>query len=168
MSKLQELDRSACVAWSRSSAHPRLLATATAAGSLDRDFSTSAQLEIFALNESHPNVLSPQGRIDLPDRVNRLEWGIVDEKVFPCGILACAHTEGTIGLYNAAKLKSGSGAEAAVFHQARKHNGPVISLEFNAQQPNLLASAGQDNEILIWDLSKVLLFLVCNMKRVTF
>lgn len=161
MSKLKELDRSACVAWSRVASNPRLLATATAAGSLDRDFSTSAQLELFSLNESLPNVLAPQGRIDLPDRVNRLEWGIVDEKTYPSGVLACAHTEGTIGLYNAAKVKGASGAEGgALLHSAKKHNGPVISLDFNTLQPNLLASAGQDSEIFIWDLSKVLPILI--------
>lgn len=54
--KVKELDKTVNLAWSPSQQHPILLAAATAAQQLDASFSTSAALELYALNLSDPGL----------------------------------------------------------------------------------------------------------------
>ena len=54
--KVKELDKTVNVAWSPPAVHPILLAAGTAAHQLDASFSTTASLEIHALNLGEPGL----------------------------------------------------------------------------------------------------------------
>ncbi|GKD54719.1 WD40/YVTN repeat-like-containing domain, ancestral coatomer element 1, Sec16/Sec31, partial [Tanacetum coccineum] len=45
-------------------------------------------------------------------------------------------------------------SKCALVQQLSRHKGPVRGLEFSSLKPNLLASSGEEGEILIWDLAK--------------
>ena len=75
--KLKEVSRNATVAWSPLSHHPDLIATGSVSGSLDANFSSSAELEIFPLELSNTSSsLKPLGSASTPYRFNRLAWGV--------------------------------------------------------------------------------------------
>ncbi|CAG2055734.1 unnamed protein product, partial [Timema podura] len=54
--KVKEIDRTVNVAWSPAAQHPIMLAAGTAAQQLDSSFSTSASLELYALNLTEPGL----------------------------------------------------------------------------------------------------------------
>ncbi|GBL69894.1 Protein transport protein Sec31A, partial [Araneus ventricosus] len=54
--KVKEIDRTANIAWSPAAHHPIYIAAGTAAQQLDATFSTTAALEIYALNLTEPGL----------------------------------------------------------------------------------------------------------------
>ncbi|CAI7811825.1 unnamed protein product [Closterium sp. NIES-54] len=106
------------------------------------------------------------GRSDLPslgaatasDRFNRLSWGscgVEQSEAFSHGIIAGGLIDGTVALWNPARIISGKTGEGegALVAKMSKHKGAVRGLEFNPAAPNLLASGAEDGELCIWDLA---------------
>ncbi|KAL9652844.1 hypothetical protein ABK040_010876 [Willaertia magna] len=108
------------------------------------------------------------GKIQVPDRFNRLSWGMPNSlENFPLGVLAGSQTDGSISLYNVKKIVKSSylnaliggnevenNKEEALIANLDKHVGAVRGLEFNPKQNNLLASAGEDGQLYIWNLKQ--------------
>eukprot|EP01114_Cavostelium_apophysatum_P005541 TRINITY_DN1672_c0_g2_i1.p1 TRINITY_DN1672_c0_g2~~TRINITY_DN1672_c0_g2_i1.p1 ORF type:complete len:1099 (+),score=314.97 TRINITY_DN1672_c0_g2_i1:121-3417(+) len=149
--RLLSVERSATVAWSPLSQQPSLMAVGTVAGTLGIDFDTSAYLEIVSLDlmGGKSQVL---GKTSVNDRFSKLVWGLAgtQNQSLPKGVIAGGLANGTVVLWDAAKLASG---EDSLIASCERHTlGPVQGLDFNPYQHNLLASGAGDSEIFIWDL----------------
>eukprot|EP01098_Paradermamoeba_levis_P009612 TRINITY_DN401_c0_g1_i17.p1 TRINITY_DN401_c0_g1~~TRINITY_DN401_c0_g1_i17.p1 ORF type:complete len:1043 (-),score=409.51 TRINITY_DN401_c0_g1_i17:35-3106(-) len=152
--KLKEVDRLATVAWCKSPKYPSLIAAGSAAGTLSIDFDTSSQLEIFNLDVSSKELgMASLGKASLPDKLFRLEWGLVGQNSsYPYGILAGGMENGAVSVWNPETIIQKAEADPLI-STSTKHTGPVHALDFNPLQNNLLASGSGDSEIFIWDLS---------------
>lgn len=151
--KIKEVDRTANVAWSPANHHPIYLAAGTAAQQLDATFSTSAALEIYALNLTEPGLdMGLKGSLALDHRFNKIVWGChgMDNGDNASGVIVGGTDTGNIFVYNPDKLIKGE--EAKVF-QGDKHSGAIYSMDFNPFQSNLLVSGAVESEIMIWDLN---------------
>uniref|UniRef100_A0A131XDU9 Protein transport protein Sec31A n=1 Tax=Hyalomma excavatum TaxID=257692 RepID=A0A131XDU9_9ACAR len=151
--KVKEIDRTANVAWSPAVHHPIYIAAGTAAQQLDSTFSTTAALEIYALNLTEPGLdMELVGTLDSDHRFHKIAWGChgISEGELPSGVLVGGADAGNLLVYDPAKLIKG---EDALICQKNKHTGPVYALDFNTFQANLLASGSTDSEIFIWDLN---------------
>ncbi|XP_031552702.1 protein transport protein Sec31A-like [Actinia tenebrosa] len=153
--KVKEIKRTANIAWSPSAQYPVYLATGTAAQQLDATFSTSAALEIFALDLTSNDLEMPRrGTLESEHRFHKLVWspfgiGSTETK---SGLLVGGTDKGSVVIYNADKiLKKDKGG--CIFSENEKHTGAVQALDFNPFQPNLLASGASDSEIFIWDMN---------------
>ncbi|GIY28250.1 protein transport protein Sec31A [Caerostris darwini] len=151
--KVKEIDRTANIAWSPAAHHPIYLAAGTAAQQLDATFSTTAALEIYALNLTEPGLdMCMKGSIVSDFRFHKVVWGCEGMKTSDTssGVIVGGADGGNIMIYEAAKLIQG---ESALLHHNTKHTGPVHSLDFNKFQDCLLASGASESEIFIWDLN---------------
>uniref|UniRef100_L7M955 Protein transport protein Sec31A n=1 Tax=Rhipicephalus pulchellus TaxID=72859 RepID=L7M955_RHIPC len=151
--KVKEIDRTANVAWSPAVHHPIYIAAGTAAQQLDSTFSTSAALEIYALNLTEPGLdMGLVGTLDSDHRFHKIAWGChgISDGELASGVLVGGADAGNLLVYDPAKLIKG---EDALICQKNKHTGPVYALDFNTFQANLLASGSTDSEIFIWDLN---------------
>ncbi|XP_024364075.1 protein transport protein SEC31 homolog B isoform X2 [Physcomitrium patens] len=154
---LKSIQRSATVAFAPMA---QVMAVGTMAGAIDSSFSSSANLELlkldFASTDLDMPVLSSAG---VPERFNRLSWsnvGAGSSEEFPYGVIAGGLADGSLHFWNPHKLLSEDPAEqevAAVYKNSQAHNGNVWGLEFSTLSPNILASGGEDGELLVWDLS---------------
>jgi protein transport protein SEC31 len=154
MSKLKSISRSGTLAWSTSADRPALLAAGTVAGAIDDTFECTAHLEIFNLDFASADHSMPVlGSVETSERFQRLAWGAgSDSAAYPYGVLAGGMVDGSIKIFNPAKIVEGLPDEAVVA-TVDKHNGPVRGLEFNWNQPNLLASGASDADMYITDLA---------------
>lgn len=151
--KVKEIDRTANVAWSPAVHHPIYIAAGTAAQQLDSTFSTTAALEIYALNLTEPGLdMGLVGTLDSDHRFHKIAWGRhgISDGELASGVLVGGADAGNLLVYDPAKLIKG---EDALICQKNKHTGPVYALDFNTFQANLLASGSIDSEINIWDLN---------------
>ncbi|SCU92013.1 LADA_0F13652g1_1 [Lachancea dasiensis] len=137
MVKLAEYPRTATFAWS----HHRspLLATGTASGTIDADFSSESKLEIWSLLA--PDVSTPQASVAAEAKFNDLDWSHDNR------IVAGALDNGVVEFFSPSELKS----VAKLSH----HTTPVKTLRFNSKQHNVMCSGGANREIFIWDVSKI-------------
>lgn len=149
MVKLNEFQETATFAWSND-ALP-LIATGTLAGAMDANFSSDSSLKIFDPLASMKK--EPKIEVSVEARFHSLAWSepTDDHKK---GLLAGALENGSIHLWDSAKLINTQDASISLVHQLKKHTGPVLSVEFNPLQSNILASSGKGGEILIWDTKK--------------
>eukprot|EP00727_Mastigamoeba_balamuthi_P006837 m51a1_g2774 Sec31 (1235) ;mRNA; r:1031910-1036712 len=145
--KLKEVERSATIAWSPLVDNPRLIAAGTVAGSFDIDFNVSNKLELLDL-QGEAAGLHVRSSLETVSGFSTLAWG--PAKNLALGIIAGGTTEGSVSIYNPAAFGT---PDKAVLCTQQKHSGAVQGLDFNPFQQNLLASAGADSEIYIWDLS---------------
>lgn len=151
------VNRTAVVAWSPAEDQAGLLATATAAGSLDADFDSSAYLELFDVDaKSSERSLVKKGRAEINERAYQLAWGAAGS-ISPLGLIAASLDGGSIGIFDPAKLLNDSqyeplGAEL-MLSNPNTHKTPVASLDFNPKRP-ILASGAENAEVFIWDLNK--------------
>jgi len=154
MSKLKSIQRSGTLAWSSADDKPALLAVGTVAGAIDDSFECTAHLEIFNLDLASPNPAMPLlGSATTSERFQRLAWGAgTNTADYPYGVLAGGMVDGSIKIFNPAKIVGGA-AEDSVVATMDKHRGPVRGLEFNWNQPNLLASGASDADMYITDLA---------------
>lgn len=154
MSKLKSISRSGTFAWSATSDHPALLATGTVAGAIDDTFQSSAQLEVFSLDLTSSTEDMPLlGSATTTERFQKLAWGAgSDAGAFPYGVLAGGMVDGSIQIYNPARLMDGADVDALIA-TVSKHRGAVRGLDFNPNQPHLLASGAADGEMYIIDTS---------------
>jgi protein transport protein SEC31 len=130
------------------------------AGAIDPSFSSSANLELLKLDFASSDLDMPVlGSAGVPERFNRLSWSNVGAgatEEFPYGVIAGGLADGSLHFWNPHKLLSEDPAEqeiAAVYKNPQAHKGNVYGLEFSTLSPNILASGGEDGELLVWDLT---------------
>ena len=153
--KVKEIARTANIAWSPASHHPIYLAAGTAAQQLDATFSTSAALEIFALDlTSGDREMPVKGTLSSEHRFHKLVWGTLgmEKEETPSGVLVGGTDSGNLVVWNPDKILNGE-TEDVILFQSDKHTGAVQALDINPFQPNLLASGASDSEIYVWDLN---------------
>lgn len=143
--KLNEIPRTATFAWS-SDLLP-LLATGTVAGAMDANFDSLSNLEIWEAFSD-----TPLFSATVDNRFYNVAWSQSLAK-YPRGIIAAAFENGTITFYDADKLIKNKDLAAATVHSATKHTGRVRALAFNPINHHILASAGANGEIFVWDTS---------------
>ncbi|KAH9300540.1 hypothetical protein KI387_012123 [Taxus chinensis] len=156
MEVLKTTTRSALVAFS---SEAPFLATGTLAGAFDLSDSPSAHLEIFRLDfNSDGKELPVVGECASSEQFNRLSWGNsgIGTEEYPYGVIAGGLSDGSINVWNPAKIMSTGDTEGALMARLEKHTGNVRGLEFNPNSPNLLASGAGDGEICIWDFANPL------------
>lgn len=71
----------------------------------------------------------------------------------PRGIIAGALENGSLDLWDAAKLISG--ASDAFMSRTTKHTGAIKSLQFNPLKPQILATAGTKGELYVYDVNDI-------------
>ena len=81
-----------------------------------------------------------------------IAWGPPDED-HPRGIIAGAYENGTLELWDAEKLISGT--SPASIGTASKHSGAIKSIQFNPLKPNILATAGDKGELFVYDVNDI-------------
>ncbi|XP_020585788.1 protein transport protein SEC31 homolog B isoform X2 [Phalaenopsis equestris] len=152
MACIKSAPRSALAAFSPDAPY---LAAGTMAGAVDLSFSSSANLEIFKLDfQSDSQELPVVGACPSSDRFNRLSWGKAKSGSgeYSFGLIAGGLADGTINVWNPAKLIGSEGNDDAFVTRLEKHTGPVRGLEFNPHEPKLLASGADEGELCLWDL----------------
>ncbi|QSL65612.1 hypothetical protein MERGE_002925 [Pneumocystis wakefieldiae] len=153
MVKLREIQRTATFAWSPCE-EGAWLATGTIPGVIDAGFSDTMDLELWRIDlmdwssESF-EVAKANHVISSGTRFNDIAWGSVVEGRRG-GIIAGAMENGALNLWDADLIRRGGGE--ALIAQNTTHNGVIKTLDFNTTQTNLLASAGENGEIWIWDM----------------
>ncbi|KAI8384931.1 uncharacterized protein BYT42DRAFT_564120 [Radiomyces spectabilis] len=151
--KLSEIHRTATFAWGPGQQLP-LLAAGTVAGALDDSFSNASELELFKLDLSGPQTgqgLEATGKVNSSSRFNTLAWGQASSDK-PYGIIAGGMENGELALWDPSAILDNKG-DAALISTNSMHTGSLRGLDFNWQQPNILASAGSNGEVYIWDLT---------------
>lgn len=149
--RLSEINRTALFAWSPGQQAP-LIAAGTAAGALDDSFSNASELELFKLDLTKSDSIAPAGKITSASRFNKLVWGNASS-TNPYGIIAGGLENGDLTLWDPTKILDGKSDTEAQILQNPTHTGQIRGLDFNKYQSNLLASAGSNNEVYIWDLN---------------
>ncbi|KXX77682.1 Protein transport protein SEC31 [Madurella mycetomatis] len=150
MVRLREIPRTAAFAWSPGP-NP-LVATGTRSGAVDADFSDETKLELWDLNLDAPDhglELQPMSSISTESRFYDIAWGAPSDE-HPRGVIAGAMEDGSLQLWDAAKLLAG---EEALMARATKHTGPIKALQFNPIRPQVLATAGAKGELFVWDIN---------------
>ncbi|CAB4253978.1 similar to Saccharomyces cerevisiae YDL195W SEC31 Component of the Sec13p-Sec31p complex of the COPII vesicle coat, required for vesicle formation in ER to Golgi transport [Maudiozyma barnettii] len=141
MVKLAEYNRTATFAWS----HDKIpyLASGTASGTMDADFSNDSILELWSLLSTSSD--KPVCSIKTDAKFNDLDWSF-DNK-----FIAGALDNGAIELFSMNDSKTTVSSVTKLL----KHTSPVNTLRFNPKQTNLLLSAGSNNnELYIWDVNQ--------------
>ncbi|KAF4123796.1 protein transport protein SEC31 [Geosmithia morbida] len=154
MVRLRELPRTAAFAWFPGSGKP-LLVTGTRAGAVDDDFSDDSKLEIWDLSlddQEQGLELQPIASISTESKFYDIAWGAPDAE-HPKGIIAGGLESGSLDLWDAEKLISGS-SDAAI-SQTQKHTGPIKAVQFNPLRPQILATAGAKGELFIYDVKDI-------------
>jgi len=153
---LKQLKRNAVIAWSPIADIPNYLALGTAAGTVG-DFNTSTEVEIASLTTADAqDIFMPiLGTAETTEKLHSIKWGKgVASGPYEHGIIAGALANGSVSIWNPSVLmglRAGEG-QSAVLSTTDKHSGAVLTLDFNPNQPNLLASGGPNSEIFIWDV----------------
>ncbi|KAK4101470.1 WD40 repeat-like protein [Parathielavia hyrcaniae] len=150
MVRLREIPRTAAFAWS-SGSNP-LLVTGTRSGAVDADFSDETKLELWDLNLDAPEQgleLQPVASISTESRFYDIAWGAPSDE-HPQGVVAGAMEDGSLQLWDAAKLLAG---DDALMSRDIKHTGPIKALQFNPLRPQVLATAGAKGELFVWDIN---------------
>lgn len=106
MGKVKEIVRTANVAWSPRALQSIYLVAGTVAQQLDATFSTSANLELFSLDLTSPELEMPLvGRVESPQRFHKLIWshhGTSSD--YPMGVVIGGSDNGGISLWNIDKI----------------------------------------------------------------
>ncbi|XP_028162215.1 protein transport protein Sec31A [Ostrinia furnacalis] len=143
--KLKELKKTVNMSWSPAGMQQVLLAAGSAAQQVDSSFSSSSQLELYALNLDDPGMdLELKSSVTTQHKFQKLVWS-------DSGILVGGCDGGLLEFYNADKLLSNT--SDALIGSSTKHSGQVSALDINPYQKNLLASGASESEIFIWDLN---------------
>jgi len=164
MSMSKHMKRSGVVAWCPKPELASLIVCGTGAGSLG-DFSASApQVEVFSVSSSDPQdrTMPVLGAAEVTERFHSIAWGKGDAGT-PCGLIAGGMANGSVTVLNAGAIVKyvnsqnslcepdinfiSRGEDTAVLSATDKHVGPVQGLDFNPNQPNLLASGGAEAEV---------------------
>uniref|UniRef100_A0A6A7FXH9 Protein transport protein Sec31A-like isoform X2 n=1 Tax=Hirondellea gigas TaxID=1518452 RepID=A0A6A7FXH9_9CRUS len=151
--KVKEVNTTATISWSPSSVTAPHLACATASVHADPASKNDA-LQIYSLNLGEENLsMKLAGSISTDTRFHDVVWGIGGSQVEGgAGVVACAGNDGSIYVYNGEQVMTG-GSKPLLTSMKGKHAGPVLCLDFNHHQANLLASGSGDCEVFIWDIN---------------
>ncbi|GLJ29888.1 hypothetical protein SUGI_0590840 [Cryptomeria japonica] len=153
MKSVKSATRSALVAFAPEAP---FLASGTLAGALDLLENSSLKLEIFRLDfQNNERDLPVVGECISSEGFNRLTWGNTGAgtEEYAFGVIAGGMSDGTINVWNPAKIMNPEDTEGALMARLEKHTGNVRGLEFNPIAPNLLASGAGDGELCIWDFA---------------
>ncbi|CCH44591.1 hypothetical protein BN7_4158 [Wickerhamomyces ciferrii] len=140
MVKINDIHSTATFAWSNDSLPT--LATGTAAGVIDDDFSSKSILSFYDLDNKTPKL-----QVDADAKFHDLDWSKSNN------LLAGALENGNIQFWNTENLQSQNNVTSIA--KGEKHSGQIKSLQFNPIQNNILASGGANSEIFIWDTNKI-------------
>jgi len=140
MVKIKDINSTATFAWSNDTLP--VLATGTAAGVIDDDFSSNSVLSFHNLEDKDAKVT-----VNADAKFHDLDWSKNNT------LLAGALENGSIQFWNTENLKSKQSVTSAA--TGTKHTGAIKSLQFNPIQHNILASGGANSEIYIWDTGKL-------------
>ncbi|KAM0669071.1 hypothetical protein ACQRIU_002633 [Beauveria bassiana] len=154
MVRLRDIPRTAAFAWSPGAGTP-LVVTGTRAGAVDADFSDESKLELWDLSlddQEQGLELQPIASIATDARFYDIAWSPPDAE-HPQGIIAGAMENGSLDLWDAAKLQAGG--SDALLSQTTKHTGAIKTLQFNPLKPHILATAGAKGEIYIYDVNDI-------------
>ncbi|KAG4300895.1 hypothetical protein PCK1_002972, partial [Pneumocystis canis] len=155
MVKLREIQRTATFSWSPCN-EGTWLVTGTIPGVIDAGFSNTMELELWNIDltdwtpESF-ELTRPNNTISSDTRFNDISWGCVYDGCKK-GIIAGAMENGALNLWDANLICSGANENESLIMQNTTHSGIIKSLDFNTTQTKLLASAGENGEIWIWDM----------------
>ncbi|EGG16691.1 WD40 repeat-containing protein [Cavenderia fasciculata] len=153
MSKLKELNKQATFAWCPVVGQSSLMAVGTVSGTIGLDFDTSSKLEIYSLDITNPsNQMVLKGSTTSANRFNKIVW-LPTNTDQGSGIIVGGLENGSIGIWNPSLINDNEENANSMIGSAQKHTGAVQALDFNPQQPNLIASGGPDSEIFVWDLN---------------
>ncbi|KAL1838325.1 hypothetical protein VTJ49DRAFT_2786 [Mycothermus thermophilus] len=150
MVRLREIPRTAAFAWSPGPVP--ILVTGTRSGAVDANFSDETKLELWDLNldaQDQSLELQPIAGISTESRFYDIAWGAPSQD-HPRGVIAGAMEDGSLQLWDAAKLLAG---EEALMSRDTKHTGPIKALQFNPLRPQVLATAGAKGELFVWDVN---------------
>ncbi|KAJ3404897.1 hypothetical protein CcCBS67573_g03486 [Chytriomyces confervae] len=129
-----------------------LLAVATVAGALDKDFSTATTLELF--DPLSDKAFKKVGSVSSTARFNRIAWGPgIDSAKNPMGIIAGGLENGDLCLWDARTIIDSVAGKDPLIMKPVKHKGPVRGLDFNAVDSKFIASGAADGELFVWDLT---------------
>ncbi|KAJ3497776.1 hypothetical protein NLG97_g1646 [Lecanicillium saksenae] len=154
MVRLRDIPRTATFAWLPGAGNP-LVATGTLAGAVDADFSDESKLELWDLSlddQEQGLELRPIATITTDAKFYDIAWSPPDAD-HPQGIIAGAMENGSLDLWDAAKLQAGG--SDALMSQTKKHTGAIKTLQFNPLKPQILATAGAKGEIYIYDVNDI-------------
>ncbi|KAL2116614.1 hypothetical protein VTJ04DRAFT_8782 [Mycothermus thermophilus] len=151
MVRLREIPRTAAFAWAPFSVP--VLVTGTRSGAVDADFSDETKLELWDLNldaQDQSLELQPVTGISTESRFYDIAWGAASDE-HPRGVIAGAMEDGSLQLWDAAKLIAGD--DDALIARETRHTGPIKALQFNPLRPQVLATAGAKGELFVWDVN---------------
>ncbi|KAG2235682.1 hypothetical protein INT48_008558, partial [Thamnidium elegans] len=131
--KLNEIRRTSKFAWSPGH---HILATSTMSGALDESFSSTSELELFKLESGF----------------NTLAWGHIGSNEH--GMIAGGMDTGDLELWDPSSILNNKSDTECLILRKSTHSGTLAALDFNLFQTNLLASAGSNSEVYIWDLNQ--------------
>lgn len=140
-----------------------MLAAAPAADIFDASFDAGGRLELLAL-DVHAPALRLRAAAPCPERAHAVAWGAPSTSP---GLVAAALEGGAVSVWDASALlrlplasaggADGGGAAAAatvVSAGTGAHAGAARAVEWNPRVPTLLASAGDDGHVLVWDFGR--------------
>lgn len=140
-----------------------MLAAAPAADIFDASFDAGGRLELLALDVHAPS-LRLRAAAPCPERAHAVAWGAPSTSP---GLVAAALEGGAVSVWDASALlrlplssagaADGGGAAAAatvVSAGTGAHAGAARAVEWNPRVPTLLASAGDDGHVLVWDFGR--------------
>lgn len=144
--KIKDIPGTSTFAWS-SDVLP-LLATGSAAGAIDLNFSSLSHLELWdPLGQNALAIFSSR----LDDKFTALAW-LRPFEGRPRGVLVGAMETGEIQFWDADLMISSQSLSKSLIHTSKKHRGIAKCLLFNPHQAHVLATGGQHGEIFIWDI----------------
>jgi len=161
MGVIAEIDRCATVAWRAGRAdHANSLVGASRAGVVDSGFSDKPVLEMWSLH-ANSGRLKSVASTPLSAPCHRVAWSSMETESLSAGIVAAGLEDGTVRMWDAAKLLSqgrieSEEADGAVLYGSsssrRKHKSHTRGIQFNPVLKSLLATGGAEGEIFVWDL----------------
>eukprot|EP00871_Galdieria_phlegrea_P005313 jgi/Galph1/5783/GphlegSOOS_G4450.1 len=164
------LERTATSSWSPPQVKQQdLFSVASYGGSVDTNFDSGSQLEVYSLdldghlkrnsNERESEALSGQSPLTLFFSFGREVFEAFMGRKLQSeerGLLAGGLSSGTVKVWDVDKLYP-QGSYQPIFSSDRvkikQPKAPVSGLEFNPFVPGCLATSGSDSEIYIWDLA---------------
>ncbi|KAH3680954.1 hypothetical protein WICMUC_000097 [Wickerhamomyces mucosus] len=143
MVKINDIHETSTFAWSYDSIP--ILATGTAAGVIDDDFSSSSSLSFYNIYDKTPIL-----KLDSDAKFNDLDWSKSNE------LLVGALENGSIQFWNTKNLIDNNEVIPIVQNNNFKsHSNSIKSIQFSKVQTNVLASGGNNGEIFIYDTNKL-------------
>lgn len=146
--KLKEIPRTATFAWSPASADP-LIATGTAAGAIDADFSVATSLEIWPLNLLDRTVGSfeatPRMAADTDARFHDLAFNADGS------VIVGALENGTVETWKVTPDSLQPGTKNTTQHAGNA----VHSVNFSRLDAKKFATGGSGGNVFVWDLGRI-------------